>query len=73
MDIQDIQKQVTSLQRCIDNYTTAKFILDTIDKHPNCVKHDERHNDAAQQLNRCEQTIIGQLKLNQIKNIELLK
>jgi len=71
LDIEKYQKQAQKLQACINNVNSAighkKDLLNSI----NSTIDDLSESDEA--IERCEQTLIGQLKLMNIQNKEDLE
>ena len=72
INIDELQSQINSLQKCLDNYKLAESILETLNKHPKNIHYDERKRFAEYQLNTTEKTIIGQLKVNYMCNEKLI-
>lgn len=71
INIEKIKKQSDDLIVCINNYESAIQLHEIFSLSPTSIKKEiDGANDI---INRCEQTLIGQLKLMNIQNYELLK
>lgn len=73
MDIQKHQKQIDALQDCINNIKKANDVVINAE-FDSMHSVDKKHlNESKLQLERCAQTLIGQLKLMAIQNREELE
>lgn len=77
IDLEIIQGQINSLQRCVDNCNSAKKSIQHLESIYNNYYDMNSYSDdmkeANDQLSKCEQTILGQLKVNYIQNQDLIK
>jgi hypothetical protein len=77
MNLDKIQSQIDTLQRCVDNVKLAEANIKHLESvyitYYDVNSYFEDMKEANEQLASCEDTLKTQLRINQIVNQEILK